>query len=84
VLAQAHELAGDDSDASAHYRSSIAVLSAIDSPPERAQSLLAYGCFLSKTEPDVAREHLQQALAVFSDLGATGWITETRSTLSSI
>src|SRR4029077_8536969 len=25
VLAQAHELAGDDSDASAHYRSSIAV-----------------------------------------------------------
>ena len=82
ALAQAYAQAGDHSDASAHHRNSISVLSAIDSPPELAQSLLAYGCFLSSSDPNAAREHLQQALALFDDLGATGWITETRSTLA--
>ena len=60
------------------------MLSAIDSPPELAQSLLAYGCFLSRSDPTAAREHLQRALALFDDLGATGWITETRSALAFI
>jgi tetratricopeptide (TPR) repeat protein len=84
ALAQVHEQAGDLSDASAHHRNSISVLSAIDAPPELAQSLLAYGCFLSRSDADAAREHLQRALALFDDLGATGWITETRSALASI
>ena len=84
ALAQAHEQAGDDPDASAHYRNSISVLGAIDSPPELAQSLLAYGSFLSRSDAGAAREHVQRALALFEKLGATGWITETRATLASI
>jgi len=84
ALAQAHEQAGDDADASAHYRNSISVLDAIQSPPELAQSLLAYGSSLSRSDPDSAREHLQRALALFEELGATGWIIETRSALALI
>ena len=84
ALAQAHEQAGDHSDASAHHRNSISVLSTIDSPPELAQSLLAYGRFLSSSNPNAAREHLQRALSLFGDLGATGWITEARLALALI
>jgi class 3 adenylate cyclase/tetratricopeptide (TPR) repeat protein len=84
ALAQAHELAGHDPDASAHYRNSIAVLDAIDSPPELAQSLLAYGSFLSRSDRDDAGKHLQRALTLFEGLGATGWIAEARSALAFI
>ena len=82
ALAQAYEQVGDDTEATAHYRNSIAVLDAIDSPPELAQSLLAYGRFLSKSNAEAGREHLQRALTLFEDLDATGWIEEARKALS--
>jgi hypothetical protein len=67
-----------------HYRNSIAVLGAIDSPPELAQSPLAYGRFLSKSNAEAGREHLKRALTLFENLDATGWIEEARIALSAI
>jgi tetratricopeptide (TPR) repeat protein len=83
-LAQAYEQIGDSAEATAQHRNSIAVLGAIDSPPELAQSLLAYGRFLSKSNAEAGREHLERALTLFVDLDATGWIEEVHIALSAV
>jgi len=82
ALAQAHEADGDDAAARAQFESSLAILGEIQSPPELAQSLLAYGRFQLKTNTEEAREQLERALAIFEELGATGWIEETRAALA--
>ena len=76
--------AGDGAEATKHYHNSIAVLGAIESPPEMAHSLLAYGRFLSKSNAEAGREHLERALTLFVDLEATGWIEEAHIALSAI
>ena len=82
ALAQAYEQTDDEAAASAQFQESLAILNEIQSPPELAQSLLAYGRFLLKTNPEDGREQLERALALFEDLGATGWIEETRAALA--
>ena len=83
ALAQAHEADDDDAAARAQFHNSLAILGKIQSPPELAQSLLAYGRFQLKTNAEDSREHLERALAIFEKLGATGWIEETRAALAS-
>ncbi len=82
ALAQAHEADGDDAAARAQFQSSLAILGKIQSPPELAQSLLAYGRFQLKTDAEEGRELMERALAIFVDLSATGWIEETRAALA--
>ena len=81
VLAQIHEARGDQSDAEAEHQKSLDILGAIQSRPELAQSLLAYGCFKRADDADEGRRLLGQALEMFEDMDATGWIEETRATL---
>ncbi len=83
ALAQAHEADDDDAAARAQFQNSLVILGKIQSPPELAQSLLAYGRFQLKTNAEDSREHLERALAIFEELGATGWIEETRAALAS-
>jgi hypothetical protein len=83
VLAQALGVDGHDAAARAQFQSSLAILGKIQSPPELAQSLLAYGRFQLKTNAEEAREPLERALAIFEELSATGWIEETRAVLAS-
>jgi tetratricopeptide (TPR) repeat protein len=82
ALAQAHEADGDDAAARAQFENSLAILGEIQSPPELAQSLLAYGRFQLKTNAEEGRELMERALAIFEDLSATGWIEETRTALA--
>ena len=82
ALAQAHEADGDDAAARAQFESSLAILGKIQSPPELAQSLLAYGRFQLKTNAGEGRELMERALAIFEEIGATGWIEETRTALA--
>jgi len=82
ALAQAHEADGDDAAARAQFQSSLAILNKIQSPPELAQSLLAYGRFQLKTNAEEGRELMERALAIFEELNATGWIEETRAALA--
>ncbi len=82
ALAQAHEADGHDAAARAQFQSSLAILSKIQSPPELAQSLLAYGRFQLKTDAEEGRELMKRALAIFEELSATGWIEETRAALT--
>jgi hypothetical protein len=83
TLAQAHEAHGDNAAASAQFQSSLAILGKIQSPPELAQSLLAYGRFQLKTNAEEGRELMERALAIFEELSATGWIEETHTALAS-
>ena len=82
ALAQAHEADGDNAAARAQFESSLAILGKIQSPPELAQSLLAYGRFQLKTNAEEGRELMDRALAIFEDLNATGWVEETRAALA--
>ncbi len=83
ALAQAHEADDDDAAARAQFHNSLAILGEIQSPPELAQSMLAYGRFQLKTNAEEGKELMERALAIFEDLGATGWINETRAALES-
>ncbi len=49
-----------------------------------AQSLLAYGHFLAEEDESEARRTLESALAVFNEIGASGWIEETRVVLATL
>jgi len=82
ALAQAHEADGDDAAARAQFESSLAILGKIQSPPELAQSLLAYGRFQLKTNAGEGRELMERALAIFEEIGAPGWIEESRTALA--
>jgi tetratricopeptide (TPR) repeat protein len=81
LLAQIHEARGDRMAAEAEHRASLEILGTIQSRPELAQSLLAYGRFKRSDDPDQGRRLLEQALALFENMDAAGWIAETRAAL---
>ncbi len=81
LLGQIQEARGDRAAAEADHRESLEILGAIQSRPELAQSLLAYGCFKRPDDADAACRLLEDALAIFEDINATGWIQETRVAL---
>jgi tetratricopeptide (TPR) repeat protein len=78
VLGQVHEALGDRAEADAAFQRSIEVLEEIQSRPELAQTLLAYGRFRRGDHPLEDRAMIERALALFEAMGATGWIEEAR------
>lgn len=81
ALGEAHAAAGDEELAGENFRASLEVLGRIQCQPELAQSLLAYGRFLRSTDPQGGERLLQRALVLFEEIGAVGWVSETRNSL---
>jgi hypothetical protein len=81
LLAQIYQARDDRQEAEAEHRRSLDILGAIQSRPELAQSLLAYGRFKRADDSDEGRCLLEQVLAMVEDMDATGWIEETRAAL---
>ena len=83
MLGQVAEACGDLAVAEVSFRRSLAVLEAIQSCPELAQTLLAYGRFKLADDRTVGEPLIRQALQLFEGMAATGWIAEARATLAS-
>jgi tetratricopeptide (TPR) repeat protein len=81
ALGQVHGAMGDRAEADAAFRRSIEVLEDVQSPPELAQTLLAYGRFRRGDNALQDRAMIERALALFEEMGATGWIEEARAAL---
>ena len=81
ALGQAYEANGDRQSADGQFRRSIDVLQTIQSRPEFAQSLLAFGKFELATNRDNAEGLLHSARKLFEEIEADGWIEETESAL---
>ena len=82
VLGEAYAAMGaPHEEADAAFRHSLALFEQIQSPPELAQTLLAYGRFRRGDNTREDREMIQRALMLFEEMGATGWIEEARAAL---
>ena len=81
VLGQASTAMGDREAADEAFRQSMDILEAIQSRPELAQTLLAYGRFRSRGGAPDGRVLIERALALFEEMDATGWIAEARAAL---
>jgi class 3 adenylate cyclase/tetratricopeptide (TPR) repeat protein len=82
ILGQVHEAMGSREEAEAAFRRSLQVLEEIQSRPEQAQTLLAYGRFKTgRDDPAGGRTLIESALRLFEEMGATGWIDEARAAL---
>jgi class 3 adenylate cyclase/tetratricopeptide (TPR) repeat protein len=81
VLAQAHDAAGDMERAEREFGASLDILEDIQSRPELAQTLLAYGRFRLRGDRENGRRLIERALGIFEEIGATGWIAETRAAM---
>jgi class 3 adenylate cyclase/tetratricopeptide (TPR) repeat protein len=68
-------------DAHDAFGKSLEILEAIQSSPEVAQTLLAYGRFLAMDDPAAGRALIARALGLFEAMDATGWVTEAREAL---
>ena len=73
---------GNREEADAAFRLSLQILGEIESSPELAQTLLAYGRFKAMDDPSGGRTLMERALSLFEEIGATGWINEARAELS--
>ncbi len=82
VLGQVHEAMVNREEGDAAFRHSLQVLEGIQSRPELAQTLLAYGRFKAGgDDPAGGRTLIERALRLFEEMGATGWIDEARAAL---
>jgi class 3 adenylate cyclase/tetratricopeptide (TPR) repeat protein len=81
VLGTALAAAGHRGDADRELRSSREILDKIQSRPELAQTLLAYGRFRLANDVAGGRAMIERGLRLFEDMGATGWIDEARTVL---
>jgi hypothetical protein len=53
----------------------------VQSRPERAQTLLAFGQHLLDEDPAASRARLRQAMELFEATGAPGWAAEAKAAL---
>jgi predicted ATPase/class 3 adenylate cyclase len=81
ALGQALELGGDTLKAEAAFAESLSVLEGIESRPELAQTVLAYGRFKMGTDLAAGRALVERALRMFEEMDAAGWATEARTAL---
>lgn len=77
TLGQVYETGGNRSEADAAFRRSLEILGNIQSRPELAQALLAYGRFKLGEDVNEGNRLLNRALELFGGMDATGWIEET-------
>jgi len=82
VLGQVHGTIGNRDEARAAFRLSEKILGEIQSRPELAQTLLAYGCFEAEGDLDTGKTLIERALSLFEEMGATGWANEARAALA--
>jgi tetratricopeptide (TPR) repeat protein len=83
ILGEVYQAMGNRAEADASFRRSVGVLEEIQSPPELAQTLLAYGRFRRGDNTLEDRAMIERALALFEEMNATGWIVEARAALGS-
>jgi tetratricopeptide (TPR) repeat protein len=81
ALGQAYEARGDRQSADGQFRRSVDVLQTIQSRPELAQSMLAFGRFELVADRDQAKGLLHSALKLFKEIEADGWVAETQTAL---
>ena len=82
VLGQIQEAMGSREEADAAFRHSMQVLEGIQSRPELAQTLLAYGRFKAAGDvPAEGKTIIERSLRLFEEMGATGWIDEAQAAL---
>jgi hypothetical protein len=81
TLGQAFALGGDVTNAEMALVKSVRILEGIESRPELAQTILAYGRFKMGTDFAGGHALIERALAMFEEMGATGWATEARIAL---
>ena len=72
---------GNWDEADAAFRRSLEVLGEIQSRPELAQTLFAYGRFRRGDNRQIDHTLIQRALDLFEEIGATGWAEEARAAL---
>ena len=82
VLGEVYQAMDNRAEADAAFRRSLEILSEIQSRPELAQTLLAYGRFRKGDNSLEDRAMIQRALTLFEEMNATGWIEEARAALS--
>jgi tetratricopeptide (TPR) repeat protein len=82
VLGQIHEAMDNRAEAAAAFRRSLEVLEVIQSRPELAQTLLAYGRFRQLNDIAEGRAMMERALGLFEEMRATGWMAEARAALA--
>jgi class 3 adenylate cyclase/tetratricopeptide (TPR) repeat protein len=82
VLGEVYEAMGNRDRADGAFRRSLDVLEAIQSRPELAQTLLAYGRFRLGSNRQDDRTLVQRALRLFKEINAPGWIEEARAALT--
>jgi len=83
TLGEVHAAAGERAEAEAAFQRSIDQLTEIQSRPELAQTFLAYGRFKRKEDTVEGDRLLNQALQMFQQFDAVGWIAETQTALMS-
>ena len=66
----------------AEFRRSLNALEAIQSRPELAQTLLAYGRFRRGDNRQEDQALIEQALHLFEEINAPGWVEEARAALA--
>jgi class 3 adenylate cyclase/tetratricopeptide (TPR) repeat protein len=82
VLGEVYQAMGDRDEAAAEFRRSLDVLEAIQSRPELAQTLLAYGRFRRGDNRQEDRALIERALRLFEEINAPGWVEEARAALA--
>ena len=82
ALGDTYAAAGDQELAHENFGASLDVLRSIQCQPELAQSLLAYGRFSCKGDHEGGQRLLDRALVLFEEIGAEGWVSETKAALS--
>jgi len=82
VLGEVYQAMGNRAEADAAFRRSLEILGAIQSRPELAQTLLAYGRFRRGDNEQEDRALIERALRLFEEMKATGWIEEARTALA--
>ncbi len=83
VLGEVRQAMGNRAEAESAFRRSLEVLEDIQSRPELAQTLLAYGRFRRGDNMREDRAMIERALRLFEEMNATGWIEEARAALAS-
>jgi len=81
LLGQVYEAMGNRVEAEAEFCRSFEVLEGIQSRPELAQTLLAYGRFRRGENALNDRALIERALSFFEEMNASGWIEEARAAL---
>ena len=84
ILGEIYRAMGQRDEADAAFRRSLDILEAIQSRPELAQTLLAYGRFRRGDNRQEDRALIERALRLFEEINAPGWVEEARAALAAL